>query len=194
MATNRICSIPDCGKNSWARGWCSAHLHRWRKFGDPLGGGTPWGEPIRHLTEVIMPYKGAECLPWPYAHDSRGYGQIYTDGRTRRVTRVICERIHGPPPTNKHEAAHSCGNGRLKCCTPSHLSWKTSAENSADAIAHGTWNHGEKVPQSKLKKPQVTEIRALKGKLLQREIAEMYGVSQQLISKIFKDELWRSHP
>jgi hypothetical protein len=41
MASSRICSIPDCGKRHDSRGWCSAHVWRWKKYGDPLGGPPP---------------------------------------------------------------------------------------------------------------------------------------------------------
>src|SRR5262245_61414348 len=29
------CAIPDCGKPTLARGWCSMHYSRWYRFGDP---------------------------------------------------------------------------------------------------------------------------------------------------------------
>lgn len=31
----RICSIPDCGKPTHSRGWCSTHYSRWCRHGDP---------------------------------------------------------------------------------------------------------------------------------------------------------------
>lgn len=34
------CSIDGCEKPAWARGWCPAHLRRWQRHGDPLGGGV----------------------------------------------------------------------------------------------------------------------------------------------------------
>lgn len=34
--THRICSIPDCGKISYLRGWCRMHHSRWKRHGDPL--------------------------------------------------------------------------------------------------------------------------------------------------------------
>jgi hypothetical protein len=34
----RLCSIEGCEKSVEARGWCSMHLSRWRKHGDPLLG------------------------------------------------------------------------------------------------------------------------------------------------------------
>jgi hypothetical protein len=140
MASDKICSIEGCGKRHVARGWCNAHWQRWKDHGDPMAG-VPLrrralgGEVDRWLREIAIPYSGDECLIWPYAKDSDGYGSI----RNRGVHRVVCEEVNGERPTLKHEAAHSCGNGHLACCAPSHLRWATHAENMADAIEHGTF-------------------------------------------------------
>lgn len=40
MKATRTCSIPGCDKPHLSRGWCSAHWTRWKRHGDPLGGGT----------------------------------------------------------------------------------------------------------------------------------------------------------
>lgn len=190
MAAKSLCSIPGCGKPAWARGWCQAHLYRWRKYGNPLGGRTSWGEPRKFLEDVVLRHSGDECLAWPYTTDQRGYGQIYWEGRVRRLNRLICEIVYGQPPSPHHVVAHSCGKGHLGCCSPRHLSWKTQAENMADAQRHGTWNHGEKVPQSKLKEYEVKRIRSLKGEMLQREIAAMFNTTQSNVSRIHSGETW----
>lgn len=39
MATDRICSIPNCGKSTYSRGWCSTHHSRWKRRGSPLDAG-----------------------------------------------------------------------------------------------------------------------------------------------------------
>lgn len=41
MAKPKICAVPDCGKPSYVRGWCTVHYQRWKKTGDPLKGGWP---------------------------------------------------------------------------------------------------------------------------------------------------------
>lgn len=41
MATKSLCSIPECGKTAFARGWCKAHYLRWFRHGDPEAGGRP---------------------------------------------------------------------------------------------------------------------------------------------------------
>lgn len=133
--SERQCSIDDCSKPIVnIRGWCSAHYQRWRAHGDPLKGRTADGEPKRYLHEVVLAYEGDECMPWPYGRYASGYGRI----RGSIVSRLVCEAVNGPPPTPKHEAAHSCGKGHEGCVTKGHLSWKTHAENMADTIAHGT--------------------------------------------------------
>jgi hypothetical protein len=63
-------------------------------------------------------------------------------------------------------------------------------ENVAEAKAHGTWIHGETVPQSVLKEAQVAEIRALKGKIPQSIVAKRYGITQGQVSKIQSGKRW----
>lgn len=136
-------------------------------------------------------YEGDDCLIWPFG-TSRGYGQVKADGRIRKPHRVMCEWVNGSPPTDKHEAAHSCGNGHRGCVNPNHLSWKTRAENHADAIAHGTAHMNKLgVPRAKLSLTQALEIRSLKGNLSQDKIAERFGVSHSTVAKIHRGELWR---
>lgn len=60
----------------------------------------------------------------------------------------------------------------------------------ADAIRHGTWMRGERVPSSKLTTEQVLEIRALEGTALQRDIGKTYGVSENTISRILARKRW----
>src|SRR5687767_14275504 len=101
MATQRICSIPDCGKKHFGRGWCAAHWVRWQRHGDPLGGGIPHGEAQRYFRDVVLSYDGDECLRWPYADDGKGYGVMRLDGKIAYVHRRVCEYARGPAPSKK---------------------------------------------------------------------------------------------
>lgn len=190
MAESRICSIPECGKSVEAHGWCAAHYNRWYRHGDPLGGGISKGEAQRYFREVVLTYDGADCLTWPYDCSTAGYGRLKYNGKQKNVSRLVCEKSEGPPPTDRHEAAHSCGNGHLGCVAKRHLSWKTSAENSSDKFAHGTNSAGEKNGSAKLTEADVAEIRRLLGSMKQQDIADRFGVSAGLISKIKRKELW----
>ncbi len=189
------CSIEGCERLSRARSWCDMHYQRWKHQGDPLGKGvskwgTRHGEILDYLERVILAYDGDACLPWPYAKNKKGYGQIHIDGRQRDVHRVVCERAHGQAPTPRHHAAHGCGHGHLACCTKRHLGWKTPLQNSADKIIHGTLLFGESLPVSKLTNRDVRQIRALKGTATQREIGANFGVSDVTVSLIYRGKIW----
>lgn len=185
-----LCSIPECGSPVSARGWCHAHYTRWRKYDDPLAGGTKHGDPINFYRTVVLPFDGNECLVWPFQTND-GYGQIALDGSNRSVSRMLCEEMYGPPPTPKHEAAHSCGKGDQGCVAKGHLSWKTPKENSADKIIHGTTNRGERSPTAKITNKQALEIRRLCAQgVKQTTLADQFGVYRSTISRIVSGERW----
>lgn len=196
MANQSLCKIEACGKAAInSRGWCSGHYQRWQRHGDPLGGSTPRGDsagsPARYLREVAILYDGDECLLWPFTTNGAGNAQIRHRGRNKLVSRIVCEEEHGPPPTPKHEAAHSCGKGHEACVTKRHLEWKTPKQNNADKLIHGTHNRGDRCPVAKLTEADVREIRRLlAGGTVQREIATRFGVDQSNISQINRGHSW----
>ena len=145
------------------------------------------GEPLRFLTEEVLSHTGDECLEWPYARTADGYGQIVRGGVRVYVHRIVCEAVHGAPPTPKHETAHSCGN--RPCCSPQHVSWKTCKENNADKIAHGTYRLGEHTSNAKLTEQDVLHIRALKG-MRHREIAARFGITRESAGRIIRGGSW----
>ena len=187
-----ICSIPQCGKVVLAREWCENHYQRWRKYNDPLGGGpdrNAKGAARKFIEEVILHYEGDECLLWPFSK-TKGYGIFHADGKKQIVSRYVCYRTHGNPPTAKHQAAHSCGNGSGGCVTKGHLSWKTGTENQADRIVHGTSNRGERHGRSKLTEQQVREIRSMIGTQSHSAIAKRFGVVSTHIGLIARRGTW----
>ena len=189
MAVPKLCSIPGCGKPSIAHGWCNGHYKRFKRHGDPLGGGLSSGAAMRYFRETVLPYRGDECLPWPFANN-KGYGLVRFRGRQWFVSRAVCESIHGHPPTPTHEAAHTCGRGWAGCCTPRHIVWKTPTQNQADRKVHGTDQFGEKNTQSKLSDAAVREIRSLKGTATLRELGDRYGMTPSAIGYVLRGKTW----
>lgn len=185
MAIPRICSIPNCGKPHEAHGWCTAHYQRWRKHGDPLGGG-PDKEQVKRFYREVLAYDGDECLYWPYTRDAGGYARL----RCKLVSRLVCEHVHGPAPTPAHEAAHSCGNGHHACVTKGHLRWATRKENAEDTIAHGTSLRGERNRNARLTAGDVRRIRAMKDKATKTQIAGIYGVTRSNVGHILAGRSW----
>lgn len=122
------------------------------------------------------------CLLWPFNINPKGYGILGWNGQMWRAHRLMCTLSKGPPPTEEHHAAHSCGN--RACVNPKHLSWKTSTENHLDQREHGTSITSRYGRNGALEPLQVKMILALKGVATQAAIAEQFDVSEETIRRI----------
>ena len=120
-----------------------------------------------------------------------GYAILTVNGVPNIVSRMACEAVNGPPPSGRQEAAHSCGNGRMGCVNPNHLSWRTPVENASDKEAHGTNLKGEMLRQSKLTEEDVLSIRELSGQLPHRVIAAAFSISHSQVGRIIRRLDWR---
>lgn len=194
MTDTTICSVDGCDKPSRSKGMCPRHYQRVKRHGNPNTLLMPLAErgaPRAWLMDHLS-HKGEDCLKWPFATRKVGYGVLSKIDSNTMVGahREMCRLAHGEPPTAKHEAAHSCGKGHEGCVNPCHLSWKTPTENGQDKIAHGTSRRGSKSPHTKLTDEDVSIIRGMKGIMLQRELAEVYGVSRECISHIQRGSTW----
>ena len=117
--------------------------------------------------------------------DKDGYRMVrlYREGGAwtqARACRLVCEAFHGL--AEDREARHL--NGQNTDDRAVNLAWGTSAENSADTFRHRTQPLGEEHHNATLTDAQVTEIRALKGRMKQREIAERFSITQGYVSEI----------
>lgn len=188
------CLVEGCDRNATkksygCRGWCVRHYSRWRVYGDPTMGGTEAGAPQDWLRDVAIPYRGDDCLEWPFGKDQGGYGLVTIEKRQGRPHRWVCAQVHGEQPSDIHEVAHSCGN--RACCNPAHLRWATRPENAADRLAHGTHNRGERHSMAKLSESDVLDIRErLAANESQKSIAILYGVSRHTIKRISARRIW----
>lgn len=146
------------------------------------------GEPLRWLRDVALKWESDECLLYPFAVGSHGYGALFDEsGEQVLAHRYICLAAHGKPTVPKMEAAHSCRRTKL-CCNKRHLRWDTRAGNLADMVAHGTIPRGEKHGAAKLTEADVLSIRDASG--LQSIIAAEYGITQQTVSDIKTKRRW----
>ena len=173
------CKIEGCGRFSHGHGFCIKHYKRYLKYGDPLAGSTDWGAAQTFYEGLLTHTDREKCLIWPFYRNWTGYGQIRRNKKLYLVSRLVCVVVHGEPPTPKHEAAHLCGKGHEGCVNPNHLAWKTSAENNADKVAHGTHNRGQKHPFAKLTNAQVRHLRETEATRTEtfEEIGARFGMS-----------------
>lgn len=139
-------------------------------------------------------YTGSECLPWPMARDDKGYGIVGHNGKVWKASRLMCVLANGEPPSDSHEAAHSCGNGHDGCVNPMHLSWKTGSQNQVDSVLHGTAGKKKGRTKAFLAPDQVEQIKGLRGRKSNKELGQEFGVHAETIAKIFRGDSWSGGP
>jgi hypothetical protein len=120
--------------------------------------------------------------------DGGGYLCVTLSAQTRgevhayKVATLVLNTFVGPPPTPKHEGAHD--NGVREDNRLSNLFWKTSKENKADKIRHGT--NGISLNSEK-----VFDIRRRRksGETYQ-SIADALAVSKSAVAHVVKGRCW----
>jgi len=199
----RTCSIPNCARLYEARGWCNLHYTRWRKYGDPLAGGTvqrPYGLTEAEAFAWFMPGDPPHtnsltdgCWDWTAAvFGPNGYG-IFTVNGISHGAHVTSHRIYNPTDpisVDKPYVLHSCD--RRICVQPAHLHAGTQAENLREARERNRTSvgmPGEKSARAKLTEAEVIAIR--QSTLSRRTLGSMFGVSKATIDDICSGRSWK---
>jgi hypothetical protein len=136
-----------------------------------------------------MGVRQTDCLLWPYSVDVEGYPKGRRHGAVFLGNRLMCELAHGPPPSPKHLAVHSCDVPT--CVNPAHLRWATQKENMNDKVVRGRSLRGERHWAVKLTTAIAIEC---KRRLLAGEgcatIARDVGVDPSAIRLMKKGRNW----
>jgi hypothetical protein len=134
------CVVDECESvptRHTAKGMCSMHYQRWKKYGST---DLP---PRPSLTErLVARFRvgfGDLCWPWTGKAEARGYGTLLVGGRALAAHRLVYELFLGPVPEGL-ELDHLCRNPN--CVRPDHLEPVTHAENTRRG--RGGWNSLEK--------------------------------------------------
>jgi len=102
---NSTCVIAECAKLTVARGWCNSHYVRWKRYGDPLGGGAAVADKPKVCVEVGC---GRDVVGWGWCRTH--YRLWKAHGKPEHV---------GPRPLrlcsvdgcqNKHRTGGYCSN------------------------------------------------------------------------------------
>lgn len=118
------CSVPECAKMSYLRGWCNAHYIRNQRYGDPLGAAKRPTTEERFWSKVD---KSGDCWNWTAYIMPFGYGQFGRGPGTVLAHRFAYEITKGEIPADK-EVDHVCFN--RSCVRPDHLRLVTRKQNS----------------------------------------------------------------
>jgi hypothetical protein len=134
---------------------------------------------IRRGSYLLSPTKSVKYLKVTLSCGS--------EKRQVQMQTLVLECFRGLRPDGL-EARHLNGDGvdnRLN-----NLVWGTRRTNALDRIKHGTWNRGERVPQSKLTEREVRAIRHLGGRIADRVLAAAFNVARPTITNIVNGDTW----
>jgi uncharacterized membrane protein len=99
------------------------------------------------------------------------------------VHRLVAETFFGKSSLHVNHK-----NGVKTDNSLSTLEYVTRSENTKHAYASGLMKRGDKNKLSKLLDSEVELVKALKGEMLQKDLAQLLGVSKSLISIIQRGE------
>lgn len=138
---------------------------------------------MRHVDQ------SGDCWLWTGVRNRPGYG-YYRGLRAHRVSYWLHQQVD----PGVLEVCHHCDNP--PCVNPNHLFLGDAKANAEDRHRKGrsTKMVCEDHTSAKLNNAQVMEIRRqlAEGRLLQREIAAIYGIDQSQVSNIKLNKYWRA--
>lgn len=150
----------------------------------------------RFWSKVGITDDSDECWIWKGGINKKGYGG-FNAGRPYSYNSRIAHRyayiFHYGKLNTDLLVCHACDNP--SCCNPYHLFSGTAYQNSSDMLTKGRSSKGERQGHTHLTSTDVGAIKALiqTGRLEQKEIAAIFQISQQSISKINTGNSWRYH-
>jgi hypothetical protein len=164
----------------------------WTRGRHRLSFGKPLKTIEQRFWEKVKRPSLFECWDWTGALEGTGYGYL---GNTRRQGAIKAHRlsyeIHcGEIPAGMC-VCHTCDN--RKCVNPKHLFLGTRADNNTDRDRKGRTNkmYGESNPKAKLTNADIISIRKMRSDgVAQQAIADIFGVSQNAISRIDRRKTW----
>lgn len=132
---DRSCSVADCLRVRYARGYCRAHYGRLRVYGDARPDVPLQHKPIsserddvagRILARCVQQPNG--CIEWT-GHTIHGYGRITWRGREWQSHRAIWTALVAPiPDDDDWTIDHLCRN--RACQNVKHMEVVTRVENT----------------------------------------------------------------
>lgn len=193
----KICSIDNCEKVKWARGWCVNHYALWNRWGSPH---INKENNIRHkkyssledyLSDGFSIGNDDECWEWKKHRSKQGYGSAVWNKKSYKSHRLAYEFHKGKIPENIC-VLHKCDNP--PCGNPAHLFLGTNKDNVNDRVKKGRNGNslGENSHLSKLKNNEVLKIKKLLAKGTHvLVISRLYDVTKETIYGIRDGKTWK---
>ena len=123
--------------------------------------------------------------------NSKGYLRVCIGKKFMFIHRLVAEK-YVPNPNNKDQVNHKDGNKLNN--SADNLEWVSNQENRNHAVKDFLHLQGEDCSYSKLDWEKVEYIRTNPDHLLQRELAELFGVARTTISSVVNYRTWKNKP
>lgn len=152
-----------------------------------------WTKDVEAFLQHVEISRESSCWNWTRAKNEWGYGHFTRDKKRMLAHRWVFAAMYGPIADGVI-ICHRCDNPA--CVNPAHLYEGTPKSNMEDMMARGRGKHwrrcGEQHPRSRLSASQVMEIadESRWGAMSQREVGEIYGVTQAAVSDIRTRRRW----
>jgi hypothetical protein len=186
--TTKSCSLPDCDRQYYARGYCGIHYHRLMRSGEIKATHAKiHGDDNARFDSYVHLIPFSTCHYWVGSLSPAGYGRIGVADKKLQAHRFAYERAKGPIPDGMY-VLHSCHTPA--CVNPDHLRVGTQKMNMQDMVDAGRQSRqkGSACGRAKLTEADVIEIR--EDPRIQREIAADYGVNTSTIGFIKTRRSW----
>lgn len=134
---------------------------------------------------------GNGCIEWLGASLKAGYGLFKIAGTRQNILahRYAYEEKFGPVPYGMY-VCHRCDNPR--CVNQDHLFLGTPKDNVQDMIQKDRrvikTLSNESSPSAVLTDKQVLEMRAMRGVMTQRAMAQKFGIGTSQVSRIMRGQ------
>jgi hypothetical protein len=119
---------------------------------------------------------------------SNDYPTVSLRKKTHCIHDVVLAAFIGPRPHASTVARHLDGDKANN--TPINLCWGTYKENSDDCDQHGRRPRGSQRALAKLTEAAAREIRRLRYRVSQEELAQRYNVSPSAIQSVHDNRTW----
>ena len=126
------------------------------------------------------------CWLWQGEIRRDGYGECWAFGKRKRAHQASFRELKCETLQPGQVLRHTCDNSA--CCNPEHIIAGTQADNIRDKVARNRQAKGERHGMVKLTEDKVLKI--ILDPRAQRAIAKDYGVTQVLVGKIKRREIW----
>lgn len=167
-----------CSRSCYSKRLRRAHPrfaeHVARRSRDP-------GTIARRFWDKTVPEPNTGCVLWAGGTCAGGYGAFTDNYVSYGAHRFAWQLVHGEIPTGLF-VLHKCDTP--PCVNPAHLFLGTHLENMLDMLRKTRGS------QQKITRREAEVIRDLRGKFLQRELAEIFGVEASTICDIQAGRLW----